>query len=185
MELIGTSENDSLDDLNNEYGSIYGLGGDDYLASGTQGGSYLYGGDGNDYLDPFGLRDILTGGSGEDVFSLVAGNATQITDFNSSEDIIGIDIGFFSDLGVSGLFRIRNAEFIYSKKPKSKEGQPAFLFNSSTKTLLLDPDGRGGIAPQPIAIFGGIAPTREGLLSSIVYFDRNYGDALFQEAFGA
>jgi len=183
VEYIGTPENDYFDDVNNQYGSIYGLGGDDYLASGTQGGTYLYGGDNNDYLDPYGDRDILTGGSGSDIFSLGAGSAVQITDFNSSEDIIGINLGGVFAIGIAGLSRLSNAELIYSKKPKAR--QPGFLFNSRTKTLLFDPDGRGRQAPLTTAIFSGIAPTRQDLLSSLVYFDGIYGDALYQEIFGA
>jgi Ca2+-binding RTX toxin-like protein len=111
--LYGDNENSSLDNpdigdhrLNDEWDVINGGSGNDVLYGGAD-TDQLFGDDGIDYLNGGAGSDTLEGGAGADRFDLYGrGEEAQgldtITDFDPSEDRIGIYVGG-SIYTVSGL----------------------------------------------------------------------------------
>jgi Ca2+-binding RTX toxin-like protein len=77
--LIGGDGNDTL----------LGEGGNDTLQGGN-GNDSLVGGAGNDVLFPGGGNSVAAGGAGLDVFVLESTTSLIVTDFNSSEDYLGL-----------------------------------------------------------------------------------------------
>ncbi len=89
--LTGSS---SAEDINGNIGndSILGGGGDDTLRGG-KGDDVLIGGVGDDYLFGNTGSNIVTGGDGVDVYVLARGGTIEITDYNDTDDFIGLPVG--------------------------------------------------------------------------------------------
>jgi Ca2+-binding RTX toxin-like protein len=86
-----TGFDESNDVINSQGGKdfLQGLGGDDILRGGT-GDDILWGGTGADLLDGGTGNNSLTGGAGADIFRLCQGGFSQVTDFQTGEDRIGL-----------------------------------------------------------------------------------------------
>lgn len=134
---IGETEDDVL----------YGEWGEDVL-SGDAGNDTLAGGIGN---------DRLFGGLGQDRFNFylpAAGDVDEITDFNPSEDRIGLFVGdnlvtSFADAGFALNQPIAATQFQLGAN--ALESDDRIIYNSATGALLFDVDGTGAIAAIQIA----------------------------------
>ncbi|WP_181984909.1 calcium-binding protein [Nostoc sphaeroides] len=137
--FIGENGNDTL----------LGFGGNDQLAGGA-GNDYLIGGAGNDYLVGGADNDNLTGGSGLDFFSfnLPTDNSIDtITDFNPTDDTIGIEAGGFGGGLVAGT--LLQTQFVLGTA--ANNASVRFIYNQFTGALFFDPDGTGASAQVKIA----------------------------------
>lgn len=178
MALIGTDQNDLLQDLDASEDEIQGLAGDDYLESSDRGGTRMLGGEGDDYLDSYGYQDYLVGGPGFDIYDIFAGNNAVLGDFSGYDDIIGINISGVLDVGEYGEVELTEDYLVYGRRPKPTSNEPVFLFNTKKKTFTLDADGKGTDRPLLLATFVGSVPSREDLLDSVVFFDGEFGNPL-------
>jgi Ca2+-binding RTX toxin-like protein len=83
--LYGTAGNDTLSGADSYPNRLYGYGGNDFLAGGSQadaldggaGGDILYGGAGNDTLDGGADNDTLSGDAGNDTYFFRRGGGTD------------------------------------------------------------------------------------------------------------
>ncbi|NBZ88093.1 calcium-binding protein [Stagnihabitans tardus] len=125
---------------------ITGSAGDDSLWGGAHNDT-LNGGAGNDTLDGgLGDYDKLTGGAGADTFSLLdafAQGRPTFLDFVHGED--RIELPFWLEGLPSGA--LDPSHFMvwdgFPNAPVPKNGAQWVLFNSTTKELMIDPDGSG------------------------------------------
>ncbi|MBO0400664.1 type I secretion C-terminal target domain-containing protein [Aeromonas veronii] len=143
--MEGTNANDALvgtsgDDV------LLGHAGADVL-NGNDGNDRLEGGAGNDTLIGGLGDDILIGGLGSDTFKWLAGDADgstdSITDFTLGRTASGGDVLDLSDLlvGVPALGDNEDLAAVLNNY---------LQFNTTTKTLTIDPAGAGGEAEQTI-----------------------------------
>jgi Ca2+-binding RTX toxin-like protein len=88
----------SNDTINGQGGNdrLFGLGGNDTLRGGA-GNDQLVGGAGNDQLVGGAGFNILTGDAGADTFVIALDGQSQVTDFNPTEDRIGLPNGLRQD----------------------------------------------------------------------------------------
>jgi len=179
MALVGTDQNDLLQDLDGSQDEIQGLAGDDVLESSDRGGTYMDGGEGDDYIDSYGYQDYLVGGEGIDIFAIGVGYNAVIGDFSGFDDIIGIDINGILDVGGYGEVELTEEYLVYGRRPKPTSNEPVFLFNTKKKTLTLDADGKGSDRPYTVAKFVGSVPSPDDLLDSVVFFDGEFGNPLW------
>ena len=129
---------------------LWGLGGNDTLIGGG-GNDRLLGGDGADLLIGGPGNDILTGGPGADTFRFTPGGGLdRVMDFAPGLDRIEVSSSVISDLLPLGqvsadAFRVGAAV-----------GRvPQFVYAPDTGILRWDPDGPGGVAAIPLAVFTG------------------------------
>jgi Ca2+-binding RTX toxin-like protein len=89
---------------------IYGLAGNDLLAGRKNGSNEIYGGEGNDFIVPGGVNDIIDGGTGYDQVNYsqnevgISITSSNSTNFKNVESVIGTvydDTINFSDLQVA------------------------------------------------------------------------------------
>lgn len=136
--LSGGSWNDSLD----------GDFGDDTLFGGN-GRDRIVGYQGNDILNGGAGRDTLEGGSGSDVFvfdtTLGKSNLDVIYDLDRG-DTLRLSRKVFKSLK-SGMLRANN--FASNTRGEAFQSDDYIVYNSATRTLLYDADGRGGEAAVP------------------------------------
>jgi len=137
--LLGESGNDII--FGQEGSDILDGGeGDDYLNGGS-GNDTLIGGLGEDILIGGLGSDTMTGGSGSDTFKWLASNADgstdTITDFTLGAPASGGDVLDLSDLLV-GVPAVGTNEDLAAVLDSYLQ------FNTTTKTLTIDPDGMSG-----------------------------------------
>lgn len=154
--LNGGSGNDTI---NGDAGSdqLYGEAGEDRL-SGGRGNDTLRGGTGN---------DILTGNEGSDRFNFfnpALDGIDTITDFDVTQDIVGIYVGnsitrsVFQTSGLAVNSPIAANQFRVGLQAASSSDR--LIYNSSTGALFFDADGTGAAAQVQIAqISTGLALT--------------------------
>ena len=128
-------------------GSIF----NDTLTAGA-GNDELDGGDGDDLLIGTKLADTLTGGEGADHFRLngIKGITTahSITDFDSGEDVLELDLKVYKALGPQ---QVDEREFAYGLVATSTEQR--LLYDRASGQLLYDADGIGKKAAVLIGVF--------------------------------
>ena len=147
-------------------GELYGLGGNDSLATVN------------------GIRNILDGGAGIDTlngafnaddefhFSVApgAGNADLVIGFVSARDDIYLENAAHAGIGAAGRFSMGDARFAANATGTAQDTTDRVIYNTSTGQLWHDTDGSGSGAAQLIATLQG-AP---GLLASDIVV---FGDA--------
>jgi Ca2+-binding RTX toxin-like protein len=161
LTLTGTSAiNGTGNGLANK---ITGNGSANELAGGG-GNDTLSGGAGDDRLQGGTGLDTLTGGAGADTFILgpaVVGDADRITDFLSGTDKLGVSAGEYGLSIGNGLTADGTLDPAYFHKgagaTSNAAGHGQFVFNTTTKQLLWDPDGMGG-APGILVATMNAAP---------------------------
>jgi Ca2+-binding RTX toxin-like protein len=173
-KYLGSTGNDYFSIYDNRGKDVYyGLAGNDYIELGTQGRVTGGGGDGNDLLVSFSVRDRLSGGNGKDAFWVDKGNVI-ITDFSPTDDLDTIILsksvyeekmmddwlkGNASDLPVTfsvnadGNYTMSNyadhiliVEGIKSARLVQDEDD-YFIYDQGTGKLYFDQDGQGGKKP--------------------------------------
>jgi Ca2+-binding RTX toxin-like protein len=126
---------------------LFGEAGNDTLDGGSENDT-LYGGKGN---------DALTGGANKDRFNFydpVTDGIDQITDFNVTDDTIGIYVGdslasAFSNVGLAVNAIITNDQLRISAN--AADASDRFIYNNATGALFFDTDGNGATAQVQIA----------------------------------
>ncbi|HAN46004.1 MAG TPA: hypothetical protein DCQ32_05575 [Cyanobacteria bacterium UBA8156] len=86
--ILGRGGNDTIEGLAGN-DSLQGNEGDDLLFGG-EGDDLLEGNDGNDVLFGGPGNDTVSGGNGVDVFVLAVGGTLTVTDFNPTQDFLGL-----------------------------------------------------------------------------------------------
>lgn len=86
VTIEGTAGNDVLRPLTNSDGRIYGLGGDDNIATDAARNDHFHGGDGNDYLSSAHGDDRLFGDAGDDV--LIGGFGSDLLNGGAGTDTV-------------------------------------------------------------------------------------------------
>lgn len=107
ITLTGTAGDDDLGFLLGQRGEIHGLGGNDSLA-GSSRDDTIDGGDGNDRIDDAAIqdfesdRDVLLGGSGDDV---IESNGADRIDGGTGFDFATLDLrGYAGNVTIAGAF---------------------------------------------------------------------------------
>jgi hypothetical protein len=122
---------------------------------GGAGKDTLRGGAGNDTIRGGAGADRLTGGSGSDTFrfetSLAAGGADAITDFNADADTIALALPVFTQVGATGLL----APDAFYTGTAAHDATDRIIYNTTTGSLMYDPDGSGG---QAATTFATVSP---------------------------
>ncbi|PWR19415.1 calcium-binding protein [Zavarzinia aquatilis] len=115
---------------------------------GMAGDDILVGRAGDDLLIGNAGDDTMTGGGGRDEFRYAAfgDGVDRITDFTRGEDVISIRATV-----VGETFYV-----IANDAPRPNRDAPTFLFDTDSKTLSYDADGRGAIAAIEIAVLDGV-----------------------------
>jgi Ca2+-binding RTX toxin-like protein len=148
--LYGGKGNDTIYG-NNGNDNLYGNNGNDILYGGS-GHDNLYGGNGNDILVGGGGYDTLTGGNGYDTFRFASNGVKfassnlgvdTITDFNSSQDKIGLSKSTFSALHSSTGNGFSSAgEFaVVNSDAAAAESKALIVYNSSNGYLFYNENG--------------------------------------------
>ena len=173
-DFFGTSIDGTGNELNNiirsgsEGGFLRGMGGNDLrIGRQVQNSTDLFGGDGNDTLDPSGTGDLfgeagddvllangyasqMTGGAGADQFSFAAtGLQYTITDFATGTDKIHLDVRSMSALGSSGNFAPNDERFHAGSV--ALEADDRVIWDASVGELRYDADGSGAGEAEVIA----------------------------------
>lgn len=86
VTIEGTGGNDVLRPTTNSDGRIYGLGGDDNIATDGARNDHFHGGDGNDYLSSAHGQDRLFGEAGDDI--LIGGFDSDLLDGGAGTDTV-------------------------------------------------------------------------------------------------
>jgi Ca2+-binding RTX toxin-like protein len=160
--------NDRITLLGNYQNSIVALGGGNDTFIGGKGSDNVSGGTGNDILFGWGGNDNLAGNNGNDTLTGGAGNdnltggsgqdwftfsspggdrSDRITDFNSTDDTIGVDDAGFGGGLVAGT--LLASQFVLGTA--AKDTSDRFIYNQSTGALFFDADGTGANAQTQIA----------------------------------
>lgn len=156
--LLGGDGSDTLNggegsDILKGYGgndTLNGGGGEDTLQGGT-GGDRMAGNDGNDTLKGGSGNDRLTGGAGRDTFLFTSpgGGKDSITDFTTSQgDRLLFSSPNFGNLSSGAL---SNNRFLASSTGKATDTRQRFVFNTTTRVLYYDADGKGSGAAVAVA----------------------------------
>jgi serralysin len=130
---------------NNGPNVLKGLEGNDDL-NGLDGNDILIGGPGTDFLFGDGGNDRLTGSSGTDGFLFrvapTAANADRITDFNPTQDVIGLSTAIFGlPAGVLDASRLRIGSS--ATNPNHR-----VIYDKVTGRVFFDSDGSGAAQAQ-------------------------------------
>lgn len=146
--LLGGADNDDIfggngnDTIRGGNGAdrMYGNFGSDDIAGGF-GSDILGGGSGADFLNGGGGNDTLTGGAGQDRFifdAFGAGNADTITDFNTLDDTIRLDLSVFTQVN-SG--QLNASAFVQGSS--AGDANDRIIYDSATGNIYYDADGSG------------------------------------------
>lgn len=127
--------------------AFYGSEGADVF-DGMAGDDILVGRAGDDLLIGNAGDDTMTGGAGRDEFRYGAfgDGVDHITDFVRGEDVISIRAAVVGET----FFVIAN------DAPRPNRDAPTFLFDTDSKVLSFDADGRGAGAAVDIAVLDGV-----------------------------
>lgn len=127
--------------------AFYGSEGADVF-DGMAGDDILVGRAGDDLLIGNAGDDTMTGGAGADEFRYAAfgDGIDRITDFTRGEDVISIRTAVVGET----FFVIAN------DAPRPNRDAPTILFDTDSKILSYDADGRGAIAAIEIAVLDGV-----------------------------
>jgi Ca2+-binding RTX toxin-like protein len=147
-------EGASGDALTGIEGLILSRGND--VGFGNAGANWLYGGAGDDTLYGYEGKDNLIGGAGADRFMFdtrpVASNIDTVEDFVSGTDRVGLAYFYYGGaLSGTGIRLVVGAE------ARAKTSAGTILFDTTTKVLSYDGDGRGNAAAVPIAVLEGVS----------------------------
>ena len=152
--VIGTSGDDTL---TGGAGAdvVNGNGGADRVL-GTSGNDTLAGGAGNDTVAGGAGRDVLFGGRGGDEFlfnnnSSASGVVDRIGDFSHVQDVIGLSLSVFTQLGGTGV--LTNAQF--GTGVAATTAQQRILYDAASGDIRYDRDGAGGVAA---VVFAHVTP---------------------------
>ena len=132
-----------------ERAELIGLGDNSALGNGAD--NSLIGNPGNNNLDGGAGVDTLTGGAGGDGFSIAyngAGKAPDtITDFNSGEDLLIIDLASFGidpvSIGINFSGSVSIDSLVRGVGARALDPNDYFLFDTAQQALYIDPDGSG------------------------------------------
>ena len=143
--VIGTSGNDTL---------LGGAGAD--VVNGNGGADRVLGGAGNDTVAGGAGRDVLIGGRGGDEFlfntnSSASGVVDRIGDFSHVQDVIGLSLSVFTQLGGTGV--LTNAQF--GTGVAATTAQQRILYDAASGDIRYDRDGAGGVAS---VVFAHVTP---------------------------
>ena len=143
--VIGTSGHDTL---------AGGAGAD--VVNGNGGVDRVLGGAGNDTVAGGVGRDVLIGGRGGDEFlfntnSSASGVVDRIGDFNHVQDVIGLSLSVFTQLGGTGV--LTNAQF--GTGVAATTAQQRILYDAASGDIRYDRDGAGGVAA---VVFAHVTP---------------------------
>jgi len=99
--------------------------------------------------------DILTGGSGKDIFRYfnAAEGGDTVVGFSSVDDTIQVSAAGFGGGLVAGA--LPSSRFVLAAAANSEFGQ--FLYDRPAGRLLWDVDGTGTAAPTLLATMGGVS----------------------------
>ena len=123
----------------------------DTTAIGNRLDNKLSGNMADNILDGAGGVDILTGGQGADTF-VISNNgdgiaADTITDFNSGEDLIVVDLASFGidpeALGLLSSGLVSAESFVSGAGARPLDADDYFIFDTAQGLLLFDADGSG------------------------------------------
>ncbi|HEY9643451.1 MAG TPA: hypothetical protein V6C57_23385 [Coleofasciculaceae cyanobacterium] len=165
---------DGSDRLNGGGGNdqISGEAGSDQLY-GEAGSDTLSGGSGNDTCRGGTGNDVLTGGDGSDRFNFfnpALDGIDTISDFNVSQDKIGIYVGLYSvgsaykNAGLTANAAITADQFQLGSQ--AADASDRFIYDSSTGSLFFDADGTGATAQIQFAkLSPGLALTAAHLIA--------------------
>ncbi|WP_268877121.1 calcium-binding protein [Derxia lacustris] len=136
---------------------IYGYAGNDQLL-GEGNADNLDGGDGDDTLAGGSGLDSLYGGAGADVFVFdtapVLGNADNLWDFSSVDDVIRLDhnamVGLGATLGTLAAARFWSGAGVTA----AHDADDRIVYNTTTGELYYDADGTGATAAVLLATLG-------------------------------
>jgi len=121
----------------------------DTVAIGNGLDNKLYGNMADNILDGAGGVDILTGGQGADTF-VISNNgegmaADTISDFNSGEDLIVVDLASFGidpeALGLLSSGLVSADSFVTGAGAQALDANDFFIFDTAQGMLLFDADG--------------------------------------------
>lgn len=159
---------------------LVGGSGNDQVA-GDAGDDQLYGEAGNDVLNGGGNNDTITGGTGNDTITGGSGSdrfnfydpatdgTDQITDFNVSEDRIGLYVGTAQATAFATAGFATNAPLTadqFHLGAAAADATDRIIYNSSTGALLFDADGTGaGAATQIATLSAGLALSAANFLA--------------------
>jgi len=180
LALTGTT---AIDGIGNSLANI--IKGNDAanVLSGLDSADDLRGNGGNDTLIGGAGRDTLTGDAGSDTFVLGQADAAstdRITDFNISEDWIGVfatDYGLIEGQGLIGgaLDAAYLALVSGTQKQGTVLGHGQFLYNTTSSALMWDADGAGtasaGVALANFSAVNG-APVTLSAGNFVVFTDQ-------------
>lgn len=153
LELTGTANlRGAGNGLDN---TIKGNSGSNILFGGA-GSDIIYGYDGDDVLIGGLGRDYLYGGAGADTFVLrpeLGFWGDRIYDFETSDRIgfYAAELGLSQGAGLSG--GALDAAYFVTGTAATAVGHGQFVYNPGSLTLFWDPDGAGGVAAVPLALF--------------------------------
>jgi len=138
-------------------GSAFGdsLAGDDAanLLAGGAGDDTLSGGRGADTLQGGAGADLLRGGAGADVFlfATAAEAGDTILGYRGAQDRIEVSAAGFGFGLVAGMDLAATGHYVANHAGMARGAEAQFVFDTTTKSLWWDHDGRGGDAPVLIA----------------------------------
>lgn len=169
IERFSLTGNGSISVAGNGLDNIMSGNAGNNLLTGEGGNDRLFGGDGNDTLEGGAGDDVLSGGNGDDtlegglgsdiltgnngidhfVFKSLEPTVDQITDFRSGTDKITLVAALFGNALQPGaldpsMFTVGTAAALESHR---------VIYNPTTRTVLFDSDGAGGIEAVPFATF--------------------------------
>jgi len=139
--------------LNVENLKLFGL--SEITATGNKSNNLIVGNSANNLISGLEGNDTLTGGAGKDTFVVSTAlnaktNVDTITDFNPSEDLIGLKASIFKKLGVG----VEASELWLKNQGSVQTANQYLIYDSNSGTLSYDADGSGKGLAIPVAIIG-------------------------------
>lgn len=162
----GSEENDFISFPSYGNDIFNGKGGNDCVVTNYGYNNTVNAGAGNDYIISYGASDVITGGTGSDIFEIH--NFATLKDYKLSEGdkiILAADFtSYFTDDMFSledwygsnwaGMFEIYSSQIAVGKGYTSaKDYDDLFAYDTATGKLYMDLDGFGGYASTWIATF--------------------------------
>jgi Ca2+-binding RTX toxin-like protein len=121
------------------------------IITGNEGSNAIDGKAGNDIIDGNAGNDILAGGANDDTFVFSTAldestNVDQITDFSTSDDMIGLSHSIFSAIDTGEL-----SAAAFHTGTEATDAAQRIVYNDTTGGLFYDADGSGSEAAVQFA----------------------------------